>query len=66
MNALTTALRSLDSNAQRQPHYFASSNGQSHSQHRARDFGVGYGNSSGYAAQRRYVSDTTPRLFRLH
>ena len=30
---------------------------------RERDFGVGYGSSSGYAAATRYVSDrTTPRF----
>lgn len=32
--------------------------------HRARDFGVGYGNSSGYASGRRYVTAPTQRLFR--
>ena len=66
MNALNTALRSLDSNAPRQPHFFAPSNGQSRPQHRARDFGVGYGNSSGYASPRSYITDNGPRLFRLH
>ena len=32
--------------------------------HRERDFGVGYGNSSGYASNRRYTSDWTQPLFR--
>lgn len=32
--------------------------------HRERDFGVGYGSSSGYASPRRYVSQTPQRLFR--
>ncbi|GAB3359277.1 hypothetical protein [Lysobacter tyrosinilyticus] len=32
--------------------------------HRERDFGVGYGNSSGYAADRRYVSEWSPQRFR--
>ncbi len=32
--------------------------------HRARDFGVGYGSSSGYASARRYVTAPTARLFR--
>mgnify|MGYP006207932379 FL=1 len=31
--------------------------------HRPRDFGVGYGNSSGYASARRYTQDwATPRF----
>ena len=31
--------------------------------HRERDFGVGYGNSSGYASTRRYASNwATPRF----
>jgi hypothetical protein len=31
--------------------------------HRERDFGVGYGNSSGYASNRRYASNwATPRF----
>lgn len=29
-----------------------------------RDFGVGYGKSSGYAGPRPYVSNSSPRLFR--
>ena len=32
--------------------------------HRERDFGVGYGNSSGYASQRSYVHDWAPARFR--
>ena len=28
-------------------------------EHRERDFGVGYGRSSGYASERRYASDWT-------
>ncbi|NUT16518.1 MAG: hypothetical protein HOQ33_18690 [Cupriavidus sp.] len=35
------------------------------SQHRERDFGVGYGNSSGYASARRYTSDWAPARFRF-
>lgn len=31
---------------------------------RARDFGIGYGNSSGYAADKRYTSDWGPARFR--
>ena len=33
--------------------------------HRERDFGVGYGNSSGYASQRRYTSNWAPPHFRF-
>jgi len=32
--------------------------------HRERDFGVGYGNSSGYASARRYVDNRTQPRFR--
>lgn len=32
--------------------------------HRERDFGVGYGNSSGYASNRRYTSNWAQPLFR--
>ncbi|MFD0739795.1 hypothetical protein ACFQZQ_10930 [Lysobacter koreensis] len=33
--------------------------------HRARDFGVGYGNSSGYASDRKYVSQWAPPRFKF-
>lgn len=33
--------------------------------HRERDFGVGYGSSSGYASARRYVTASPQRLFRF-
>ncbi|MDQ3056499.1 MAG: hypothetical protein M3Q96_01935 [Pseudomonadota bacterium] len=33
--------------------------------HRTRDFGVGYGNSSGYASERRYTSDWSQIRFRM-
>ena len=33
--------------------------------HRERDFGVGYGNSSGYAADRRYTRDWGNAHFRF-
>jgi hypothetical protein len=32
--------------------------------HRERDFGVGYGNSSGYAGNRRYTTEWAQPLFR--
>lgn len=32
--------------------------------HRERDFGVGYGNSSGYGSDRHYVSEWMPQRFR--
>lgn len=31
--------------------------------HEERDFGIGYGNSSGYGTTRHYVTDWSPRLF---
>jgi len=34
-------------------------------QHRERDFGVGYGNSSGYAAARQYASNWAPPRFKF-
>jgi len=33
--------------------------------HRERDFGIGYGNSSGYASRRRYTSSWAPSQFRF-
>ena len=33
--------------------------------HRERDFGVGYGNSSGYASNRRYTTNWAKPLFRF-
>ena len=33
--------------------------------HRERDFGIGYGNSSGYASRRRYTSNWAPSQFRF-
>lgn len=33
--------------------------------HRQRDFGVGYGNSSGYASDRKYVSHWSPPRFKF-
>lgn len=33
--------------------------------HRARDFGVGYGSSSGYASARPYATPSSQRLFRF-
>jgi len=33
--------------------------------HRERDFGIGYGNSSGYASERRYASNWAPPRFRF-
>lgn len=34
-------------------------------EHRARDFGVGYGSSSGYASERRYTNDWGLTRFRF-
>ena len=36
-----------------------------HARYRSRDFGVGYGTSSGYAAARRYAPNASPSRFRL-
>jgi hypothetical protein len=33
--------------------------------HRERDYGVGYGNSSGYASNRRYTTNWAKPLFRF-
>ena len=33
--------------------------------HRERDFGVGYGNSSGYATQRRYADTSSQPRFKF-
>lgn len=33
--------------------------------YRARNFGVGYGNSSGYASHRQYVTDWAPPRFKF-
>jgi hypothetical protein len=33
--------------------------------HRERDFGVGYGNSSGYASTRQYASNWAPPRFKF-
>lgn len=41
-----------------------SAKGPSRPQRRERDFGIGYGNSSGYASARRYIGENGPRLFR--
>lgn len=37
---------------------------QARREHRARDFGVGYGSSSGYASERRYTNDWGLTRFR--
>lgn len=38
---------------------------QTRREHRARDFGVGYGSSSGYASERRYTNDWGLTRFRF-
>lgn len=58
MNILNTNVRSFQSaqqNAQNQP---------ARRERRERDFGVGYGNSSGYASSKRYTSDWGLTRFR--
>ena len=51
----------LNANASRQS---TAANTPSRPPHRQRDFGVGYGTSSGYASNRSYVSNTVVPLFR--
>ncbi|MDQ3287131.1 MAG: hypothetical protein M3Q42_02510 [Pseudomonadota bacterium] len=61
MNFQTSPRRNSTSAA---PIRLVSSNNPSRPQRRERDFGVGYGTSSGYAGGRRYIGDNGPRLFR--
>ena len=61
MNALNTAAPSAKS-APVSP--LALMNAPSRN-HRERDFGVGYGNSSGYASDRRYAEDWGQERFRM-
>ena len=63
MNVFAPTIRSFKPNVPRQS--FATASSSSRPQRRERDFGVGYGNSSGYAAPRRYIGDNGPRMFRL-
>ena len=43
----------------------AASSAPSRHLHRERDFGVGYGNSSGYASTRQYASNWAPPRFKF-
>jgi hypothetical protein len=61
MNALTTVTPSTKS-APVSP--LALMNASSRT-HRERDFGVGYGSSSGYASNRRYTTEWAPPRFRF-
>ena len=61
MNALNTAAPSAKS-APVSP--LALMNAPSRN-HRERDFGVGYGNSRGYASDRRYAEDWGQERFRM-
>jgi hypothetical protein len=60
MNVRTFEVRRNDS-AKSAP---ASQPAQARHLHRERDFGIGYGNSSGYASNRRYSSNAFQPLFR--
>lgn len=60
MNALTASALNAKSNAAR-----AVLAGPARPQPRERDFGVGYGNSSGYASNRRYTTEWAPPRFRF-
>lgn len=59
---LTASNRNLNNNGSRP--IFVPLIAQSHQPRRERDFGTGYGKSSGYAAPRPYIADNGPRLFR--
>ena len=61
MNVRTFEPRRNESNAPAAP---ADESAPVRHLHRERDFGVGYGNSSGYASRRRYSSNTFQPLFR--
>lgn len=62
MNLQTTTCRS-SINPSIRPNLI-SAKGPSRPQRRERDFGVGYGTSSGYASPRRYIGENAPRMFR--
>lgn len=61
MNALTTFSFAKAAPASR----VALLNALSRPAPRERDFGVGYGNSSGYASNRRYTNEWAPPRFRF-
>ncbi len=61
MNAYYLANRQPTSAAARQ---YVPANSPSRPQRRERDFGIGYGASSGYASTRQYAPTHSPRLFR--
>ncbi len=62
MNAYYIANRQPTSAAARQ---YVPAKSPSRPPHRERDFGIGYGTSSGYATTRRYSPSPSPRLFRF-
>lgn len=65
MNALHSNDRSAQIiNALNARRAFVPSMAPSRPPRRERDFGVGYGSSSGYAGPRPYVANNGPRLFR--
>ncbi len=52
------------SRPQRASGVVANATSPSASRYRPRDFGIGYGSSSGYAASRRYAEDRARPVFR--
>jgi hypothetical protein len=62
MNALTT--RTVTTTPNSAPATTVNAAPARH-QHRQRDFGVGYGNSSGYASNRSYTSNWVQPRFRF-
>ncbi|MGO1070829.1 hypothetical protein [Lysobacter sp. CA199] len=63
MNALTT--RTVTTTAAQAPTTTPVNAAPVRHQHRQRDFGVGYGNSSGYASNRSYASNWVQPRFRF-
>ncbi|GAB2628156.1 hypothetical protein [Novilysobacter erysipheiresistens] len=65
MNAYSTAAnRNPSAVANATARQYVSATSPSRPPHRQRDFGVGYGTSSGYASNRSYVSRNVTPLFR--
>ncbi|MDX1549358.1 MAG: hypothetical protein R3278_02320 [Lysobacter spongiicola] len=63
MNTVRTQLRTASSSVAARS--YAPTPVRSNQAYGNREFGVGYGSSSGYASPTRYVPNNTPRLFRF-
>ncbi|GAB3345149.1 hypothetical protein [Lysobacter tyrosinilyticus] len=64
MNVRTFEPRRQDNNQKSAPATQSTDSAQVRHLHRERDFGVGYGNSSGYNSNRRYSNSGFEPLFR--